>query len=452
LGDCGSIPAETEAILSMNQVDTSPFAPEVLACLDEFQNWGITEQELAKRKDLRSECIFTCDPLTAKDLDDALSITQLPDGRFKGLSIFSASNRSVFFRLNDLFFLFIFRAVGVHIADVSHFVRPDTALDEEASRRCTTVYMVQKAIPMLPNLLCEQLCSLNQGVDRLAFSVEFLMNDDGTLVENEQPWFGKTVIRSCAKLDYGTVQEIIDGKIDYQNCDEAFASRPAYQQPEQPHSPSVIVEKSLQFHHLARQRRANRYANGALSLQRSKISFILDGEGKPIQWFTYVQKTANQMVEEFMLLGNELVARQIEKYTQSALLRCHPVPVEHKLQEYAKSISSVFGVDFQVASAGQVYQSLKTLTAGQTSAAVEMLLTHAMRPAEYFSIGVTADQSLWRHYALNMERYTHFTSPIRRYADVIVHRLLFASLCNGPVLPWEEVDKIAKVCSWFYSI
>jgi DIS3-like exonuclease 2 len=152
----------------------------VLECLSGFgADWQIPAEEIARRKDLRHECIFTCDPLTAKDLDDALSITAYPDGRFK---------------------------IGVHIADVSYFVREDTALDVEAARRATTVYLVQKAVPMLPHVLCETLCSLNPGVDRLAYSVEWIMTADGELATDVMPWFGRTVIRSCAKLDYGCVQ------------------------------------------------------------------------------------------------------------------------------------------------------------------------------------------------------------------------------------------------------
>lgn len=201
VGEAGVISTETQALLMQNGVDHGDFPPGVMRSLQNFlpekteevdsgvnirgSNWKIPEEEIAKRRDLRKERIFTIDPTTARDLDDALSVTPLADGTVE---------------------------IGVHIADVTYFIRPDSDLDREARRRATTVYLVQKAIPMLPPLLCEELCSLNPQVDRLTYSCFWRMNVDGTLVD-EPAWFGRTIIRSCCKLDYQTAQNMIEGLI-----------------------------------------------------------------------------------------------------------------------------------------------------------------------------------------------------------------------------------------------
>jgi protein SSD1 len=184
LGDIGNIEIETEALLADNNVTTTAFGEKVEKCLPELP-WSIPEKELSRRRDLRKDCIFTIDPATAKDLDDAVSVSRLEDGTLE---------------------------VGVHIADVSHFIKVGSALDREAKSRATTVYLVQKAIPMLPNILCEDLCSLNPNVDRLAFSVFWKMTEDGHVLGTS---FSKSVIRSCAQLSYDDAQKVITtGSLD----------------------------------------------------------------------------------------------------------------------------------------------------------------------------------------------------------------------------------------------
>lgn len=202
LGEAGTIHAETKALLSEHGVDHGDFPHTVLRGLQDFlppasqdgvdvganirgSRWKIPEEEIAKRRDLREQRIFTIDPTGARDLDDALSVVPLADGTFE---------------------------IGVHIADVTYFVTPNSELDREARRRATTIYLVQQSIPMLPPLLCEELCSLNPQVDRLTYSCIWRMNVDGTLVD-EPAWFGRTIIRSCCKLDYQTAQHMIEGSI-----------------------------------------------------------------------------------------------------------------------------------------------------------------------------------------------------------------------------------------------
>ena len=211
LGEAGSIEAETQALLLQNNINSNPFTIEQLSCLQGVLggvdinfttgrdlNWQIPVDEIAKRKDLRSYRIFTIDPPTAKDLDDALHITKLSDGTYE---------------------------IGVHIADVSYFLEEGTPLDDEAKKRATSTYLVQKVIPMLPPILCEQLCSLNPNVDRLAFSCIWIMNKDGSL-SDKPVWYGRTVIRSCAKLDYPTAQRMIDGIIPSTSNDDFLHDLP----------------------------------------------------------------------------------------------------------------------------------------------------------------------------------------------------------------------------------
>jgi DIS3-like exonuclease 2 len=214
--------------------------------------------------------------------------------------------------------------VGIHIADVSFFVREGTALDAEAQRRCTSTYLVQKVIPMLPGVLCETLCSLNPGVDRLAYTVECVLNADGSRAADVAPWFGRTVIRSCAKLDYGIVQEMIDGELTLANAAEKFAVRPACQQPRAPHTTAHLIHNSLALNGLAVQMRAARLAQGSISLRRNKLAFVLDADGLPLNYHVYPMRDSNRMVEEFMLLANQLVGEKLaETVGVLALLRKH---------------------------------------------------------------------------------------------------------------------------------
>uniref|UniRef100_U3IZN0 DIS3 like 3'-5' exoribonuclease 2 n=1 Tax=Anas platyrhynchos platyrhynchos TaxID=8840 RepID=U3IZN0_ANAPP len=248
LGQAGEIEPETEGILTEYGVDFSDFSPEALECLPQSLPWSISPRELAKRRDLRKECIFTIDPSTAKDLDDALSCKQLPDGNFE---------------------------VGVHIADVSYFVLEETALDKVASERATSVYLVQKVIPMLPKLLCEELCSLNPMQDRLTFSVMWKVTPEGKILDE---WFGRTVICSCVKLSYDHAQSMIE------NPGKVFS--PEELPPVSPqHSVAEVQQAVLNLHRIAQHLRKQRFIDGALRLDQLKLSFTLDQESGMPQGF-----------------------------------------------------------------------------------------------------------------------------------------------------------------------
>ncbi|KAM9127654.1 DIS3-like exonuclease 2 isoform 2-T4 [Pangshura tecta] len=418
LGQAGEIEPETEGILTEYGVDFSDFSQDVLECLPQSLPWVIPPTELANRRDLRKECIFTIDPSTARDLDDALSCKQLPDGNLE---------------------------VGVHIADVSYFVLEGTALDQVASGRATSVYLVQKVIPMLPRLLCEELCSLNPMKDRLTFSVMWKMTPEGKILDE---WFGRTVICSCVKLSYDHAQSMIE------NPSKVFG--PEELPPVSPQHPvDEIHQAVLNLHRIAKHLRKQRFIDGALRLDQLKLSFTLDKESEmPQGCYIYQYRDSNKLVEEFMLLANMAVAHQIYRsFPQQALLRRHPPPQTKMLNDLMEFCDQM-GLEIDFSSAGTLHKSLHEMFGADSyaEARTEVLTNMFSRPMQmalYFCAGVLEDETLFRHYALNVPLYTHFTSPIRRFADILVHRLLSASLGSGrPVrMRKEAIQKQADHCN-----
>uniref|UniRef100_A0A8C7NRI4 DIS3-like exonuclease 2 n=1 Tax=Oncorhynchus mykiss TaxID=8022 RepID=A0A8C7NRI4_ONCMY len=418
LGQAGEIEPETEGILIEYDVDFSEFSVEVLGCLPQKLPWTIPPEELGNRRDLRKECIFTIDPATARDLDDALSCKPLPDGNFE---------------------------LGVHIADVSYFVEEGNALDFIASRRATSVYMVQKVIPMLPRLLCEELCSLNPLTDRLTFSVIWKITPEGKILSE---WFGRSVIRSCVKLSYDHAQSMIESPDKLFQADELPPCAAE-------HPMDEIHQAVLNLHAIAKRLRAQRFQGGALRLDQLKLSFTLDREtSMPQGCYVYQYRDSNKLVEEFMLLANMATAHQIYRsFPNKALLRRHPPP-QTKMVDDLQEFCDQMGLHIDFSTAGTLHKSLnETLGDDEYTSARKEVLTHMcsrpMQMAMYFCTGVLKEELLFRHYALNVPFYTHFTSPIRRYADVIVHRLLAASLGCGThlELKGEEVQKQASHCN-----
>ncbi|XP_038606279.1 DIS3-like exonuclease 2 isoform X2 [Tachyglossus aculeatus] len=412
LGQAGEIEPETEGILMEYGVDFSDFSPEVLSCLPQGMPWTIPPTEFSKRRDLRRDCIFTIDPSTARDLDDALSCKPLPDGNFE---------------------------VGVHIADVSYFVPEGSALDEAASERATSVYLVQKVVPMLPRLLCEELCSLNPMMDRLSFSVIWKLTPEGKILSE---WFGRTIIRSCVKLSYDHAQSMIEEPGKRLGPEELPPVSPE-------HSIEQVHRAVLNLHGIAKQLRKQRFADGALRLDQLKLSFTLDQEtGMPQGCYIYQYRDSNKLVEEFMLLANMAVAHQIHRsFPEQALLRRHPPPQSKLLNDLVEFCHQM-GLDIDFSSAGALNESLNEMFGDDKYAAArkEVLTNMCSRPmqmAVYFCSGVLRDQEQFRHYALNVPLYTHFTSPIRRFADILVHRLLDASLSHRQ-LPNLEPDALQK--------
>ncbi|KAK5971230.1 RNB domain-containing protein [Trichostrongylus colubriformis] len=426
LGLAGDIDAETEGLLLTNNVDTREFSEGVIECLPTVPEggWKIDEAEIAKRRDLRDEIIFTIDPKTARDLDDALSISPCEDVDGCGTPGWE---------------------IGVHIADVTYFVFENTELDEWASQRATSVYLVHKVIPMLPRLLCEELCSLNAGVDRLTFSVIWKVDDKANVYEE---WFGRTVIRSRVKLTYEHAQDFIE------NPEKDFLD---YEMPEVSDGVTVhqLKEKVLQLNAIAKLLRQKRRESGSLQLDQPKLKFALDDDNKsPIGVSICEAKDSNRLVEEFMLLANMAVARKIERhYRKTALLRCHPPPKAKVLRDALKLCKNI-GFPIDGTSSGELSRALAPFRSNSRllrsiNQVLSMVLMKAMELARYFCTGSVASESQYHHYALNVPFYTHFTSPIRRYPDIIVHRLLAASLgyCEPSQRTVEELEKIAQHCN-----
>eukprot|EP01133_Synstelium_polycarpum_P007202 gene7202-8365_t len=410
-GECGEIEPETRALLKEFGVDTSPFSAQVMECLPKVKgSWSPTKEDFETRRDLRSHVIVSIDPDTAKDLDDALSCVRRADGNYE---------------------------VGVHIADVAHFVRPGTELDKCAQERATTVYLVQKAIPMLPSLLSEDLCSLNFGVERYAFSVIWTLTPEGEVIEE---WFGRSVIKSASRLTYGMAQTIIAGRIttSWKDNHPSEIYSPTVDRTSRNLGPdthdhvSAVVTSVLNLAGIARNLRSKRVDRGAFNIHPTKLAFSLDERGNPVDTRIYPIYESNHLVEEFMLLANMRVAQRISKYfPANALLRRHPVPNPVKLQQFIKFCNK-HGLAIDSSSVGSFGQSIAALREvtpdPHVFMSLQMLSIRSMRLAEYFCTGEDEDEELWAHYALNVGHYTHFTSPIRRYADIVVHRLLDLSL------------------------
>ena len=347
-------------------------------------NLEIEPEEISKRKDFRKKTTFTIDPITAKDFDDALSFTPLNNGRTE---------------------------IGIHIADVSHYVKPETILDQEAYNRATSVYLVDRVVPMLPEILSNRACSLRPQEEKYTFSAVFTVNEQ---MEIEKEWFGKTVILSDHRFSYEEVQCILDSGSKTVTADVAL------NQKEYSVSDEILV--ALQkLDHLAKILRKKRMSNGALTFDRVEVKFNLDNENNPESIFFKSSKDAHKLVEEYMLLANKRVAEFIGKYkpNKTFVYRVHDLPDQDKLMNL-KTIANKLGYHFNLETK-QINTSLNNLlkdTHGKKEQElIDTLAIRCMSKAEY-----TVDNI--GHYGLALDYYTHFTSPIRRYPDILVHRLL----------------------------
>lgn len=396
LGKSGENNAEMHAILAEFGL---PYKyPETLVKQAEKIEAGITPEEIAKREDYRDVITFTIDPADAKDFDDALSIKKLPNGNWEA---------------------------GVHIADVSHYVHPNTPIDEEAYKRATSIYLVDRTIPMLPEKLCNELCSLRQDEDKLTYSTIFEMDADANVIKSR---IVKTVIRSNRRFNYEEAQNIIEtGQGDF--------------------APEILA-----MDRLAKQLRARRFAEGAIAFDRAEVKFILDPKGKPTDVYFKVAKDSNKLVEEFMLLANRTVAETIgtninklSKKAKTFVYRVHDQPTQEKLMSLA-GMASRFGHKMQAIGNNKVISQginklMKEIHDKPEENLLSTLAIRSMAKAVYTTQNIG-------HYGLAFEYYTHFTSPIRRYPDTMVHRLLDRYLNNGGrSVPGIQYEEYCKHCS-----
>eukprot|EP00928_Gymnodinium_smaydae_P080470 TRINITY_DN64157_c0_g1_i1.p1 TRINITY_DN64157_c0_g1~~TRINITY_DN64157_c0_g1_i1.p1 ORF type:complete len:1022 (+),score=282.12 TRINITY_DN64157_c0_g1_i1:167-3232(+) len=397
LGEVGDRSVESAVILHEHGVITREFSEAVLRCLPPA-NFTPGPDDLKGRTDLRGICVCSVDPPGCKDIDDAVSCEPLPNGNFR---------------------------VGVHIADVTHFVLPGTAIDQEASERCTTVYLVEKRTDMLPSLLTTDLCSLVGGVERLCFTVLWELTPDADIVKID---YCKAIIKSRAALSYAEAQARMDD----------------------PNDTSEITLSLRNLNRLCKLIRAKRVARGALELASQEVKFELDSETQdPTDVAEYEQRETNKLIEELMLLANQAVATKIlESFPMFGVLRRHPPPKDEALKTLRKLLGK-HGLDFKFDSNKELGRSLDAAVKPDDpffNTLVRTMATRCMNQAVYFCTG-EVQPALYSHYGLAMDLYTHFTSPIRRYADVLVHRLLMAALGIAP-LPEQLQSKpvISEQC------
>lgn len=347
----------------------------------------ITKEEIGKRRDMRKDLTFTIDPKDAKDFDDALSFKILENGNYE---------------------------IGVHIADVSHYVKENSILEEEAYERATSVYLVDRVVPMLPEILSNNVCSLRPNEEKLTFSVVFEMNDKGHVVK---PWFGRTVTYSDQRFTYEEAQEIIEGKTDGVK--------------------SSLVKAIKTLDTLAKKIRKRRMEYGAISFDKTEVKFNLDDNANPIGVYIKESKDANKLIEEFMLLANRRVAEFVSKKKKTFVYRVHDEPNIDKLA-LLQGIITKFGYTINTNTKESTSESLNKLLQDVHGKAesnmIETLTIRSMSKAIYTTDNIG-------HYGLAFDHYTHFTSPIRRYPDVMAHRLLQLYLDGGPSVKAEKYEE-----------
>ncbi|XP_050299103.1 uncharacterized protein LOC126737992 [Anthonomus grandis grandis] len=412
LGLAGGLEVETRAILKEFCLDVTPFPPEMVQYLPKSKE--IPAKELQQREDIRKECVFTIDPLTARDLDDAVSVKELPNGNYE---------------------------IGVHISDASYYLPEGTELDEMVSTKGTTIYLVDSVYHMLPVELCLH-CSLLPGEDKLAFSVFWEMDLQGNVYSTR---FARTVLNSCAQLAYEHAQQMIENPHkEFQNEDlpkilNDFTAKDL--------SKTVNVLQKIAIN-----LREGRVKNGSLRIDQVKLLFSLHPRnGEPLDFIAYENKESHRLIEEFMLLANISVARKIsETFPDIAFLRCHEPPKFTMLAEAQKCLETC-GIHVDISSSGGIHSSLrKYITDDFEGLCRGVVLNHVfakpMTRARYFCAATMDTEEEYAHYALSVPIYTHFTSPIRRYADIMVHRLLSASLGYSDKPKWN-IDHVASVAA-----
>jgi len=393
LGKSGDHETEIQSIILEKGIDNT-FPEEVLKESETVYNKekNITIEEIAKRKDFRNTTTFTIDPYNAKDFDDAISMKDLGNETYE---------------------------IGVHIADVSHYVKEKTALDDEAQERSFSVYLVDRTIPMLPEELSNDICSLKPNEDRLAFSAVFEMNKRG---EISKRWFGKTIINSNKRFSYEEAQEVLNNKA------------------------GIFYTELNTLNEIAKKMRVEKERNGAIDFEQDEISFVLDDKNVPVKIIKKERLDTHKMVEEYMLLANKEVAEYVynklgkEKGKIGQFIyRIHDLPNSEKIQDLAAFVKAL-GHELPVKKHGITQKDLQELFKKISGEAEEaMIKTAAIRS---MAKAIYSTKNIG-HFGLAFEYYTHFTSPIRRYSDLLVHRMLFDFLQGKNIV--REVNLYERI-------
>lgn len=392
LGRHGTHESEMRAI-ALDQGFQSGFPKAVQDAADALKANGIAPEEYTKRRDMRDATTFTIDPADAKDFDDALSVRQIDETTYE---------------------------IGVHIADVSHYVREGDVIDTEAYQRATSVYLVDRTIPMLPNVLSDDLCSLNQGEDKLTYGAVFTIKTDSTIIDT---WIGRTVIHSNKRFTYEEAQAIIDAR------------------------EGLYAQELLVLNTISKALIEARKKRYALSLEQDEVRFILNEEKEPIAVYTKPRLDTNQLVEEFMLLANVAVATYLAHDPTTheerlGLYRVHASPSADRIQELVEYVA-LFGYDLKTNENGSVsaktlFEFMESIPEGPERVMLSTHVVRSMQKAIYTTKNIG-------HFGLAYDFYTHFTSPIRRYPDIIVHRLA-TTYIQGKTIPrelWSTFEEAA---------
>jgi ribonuclease R len=351
--------------------------------------------EIKKRRDMRETTTMTIDPVDAKDFDDAISYKELGDGRFE---------------------------IGVHIADVSHFVTPGTELDREAEKRGLSVYLVDRTIPMLPEILSNDLCSLNPNEDKYTFSVVFELNGKGEVLSE---WFGRTIIHSNKRFTYEEAQEVIDGVKD-----------------------GPLLKELHKLNEIAKNLEREKYHSGAINFEKDEVKFLLDKDGKPVSVYVKKRLETHKLVEEFMLLANRAVAKHIFMSQNQGLIkgkqsvyRIHDKPDKDRIQDLAVFLKAL-GFNLKnkdgAVTSKDINALLKEVEGTPNEELIKTATIRSMAKAVYSTKNIG-------HFGLAFAYYTHFTSPIRRYPDLLVHRFLERELKGGKI-EQNEYQKFENIC------
>ena len=384
----------------------------------------IEEKEIKRRRDMRDVLTVTIDPADAKDFDDAVSLQELENGNYE---------------------------IGVHIADVTHYVRPHDIIDKEAYERGTSVYLVDRTVPMLPEVLSNNLCSLRQGEDKLTYSAVFEMTPAGKVVKR---WFGRTIINSDRRYSYEQAQEIIESSGDYtlkylgemgSGVETKSIKVSSRKRKGESYSDKEVASAILALHGIARKLREQRFQSGSISFERPEMKVIVDANGKPVDVVQKISREANWLIEEFMLLANREVATCVTKGLRlkepTFVYRVHDEPDYDKvrnLKDFVKHFGYQMGsVNNGREVAAELNALLEKAKGKPECGAIEIIALRSMARAKYSTDNVG-------HYGLGFDYYTHFTSPIRRYPDMMVHRLLTHYLDKGKNEEknrWEELCK-----------
>lgn len=399
LGEAGDLKVETDALLRDNNFGPDDFSDAVIKNVG-FEDWSVAndgESALENRRDFRSEQTFTIDPNGSKELDDAIHFKTLDDGHVE---------------------------IGIHVADVAHFVKAGGLVDREAKKRGTGVYLLNRSVNMLPHRISTEICCLSPGEERYTVSVVFKVNRDTGRVIDEDTWIGKSVIKSSGKLSYEEVDAVINGT----------------------DSASVGEERSKQItmlHDITKKLRQARFEDRSDDLAPLRLLYQLDDENVPVESNIFNSSPAHELIEELSNKTNAFVAQKIfAGLPEKALLRRQASPNPRRLQTFAERMTNI-GYDIDISSSSALQHSLFKIQDPEIRKGMETLLVKAMQRAKYFIPAKVTDDA-YLHYALNLPLYTHFTNPSRRYADIIVHRQLEHVLTNGAVEFTDDVETLHK--------